>query len=542
MTIDTRARRRILQPLGLALASLIVVTGCTMGAEELPVTGAIIIGTTDEIGTLDPAGSADRGALLVMTNVYPHILTTLPGSTEPVPDIAISAEFTGPTEYTVVLKTGLVFANGHELTASDVKFSIERHGEIGADGGPSALFERVTEIEAVDETTVVFTLAQENDELWPVILSSPAAAIVDEEVFSGASLTDNTAIIKGQPFAGQYTIASFREKDLVQFRANTAYNGALGKPQSNTINLRYFGNAANLDRAIRNGDVDLATRSFDPEAIAGFESDERLTVHTVAGAELRYLALDPALAPFGTATGEQDAAKALVVRQAIAELIDRPSLVAELYEGLYEPLYSFAPGSVREGSELSALYGAAEGAPDTASATTRFREAGITPPVALTIHYAPDSYGALAQSELDVVTRQLTQGGLFSVEVIAEEGGVFADGLAGDGFPMFARSYYPTVFDAEAYLSAMFGPQSAIAPRFSNPEVQALITTPTGGDTGETRDSMITASMRLLAEQLPIIPLLQSNQVLVASSTVSGVETARDASLVLRFSSLSKQG
>lgn len=540
MTTNTRVKRRVIRPLGLALTSLLLVTGCTMGNDERPVAGAIIIGTTDEIGTLDPAGGADRGALLVMTNVYPHLLTTLPGSMEPVPNIAVSAEFTSPNEYTVVLKTGLEFANGHALTASDVKFSIDRQTAIAAKGGPSALFERVTEIEAVDDTTVVFTLSQELDELWPIILSSPAAAIVDEEVFSGNALTENLDIIKGQPFAGQYTIETFREKDLVQFKANTAYNGALDKPLSSTINLRYFGNATNLARALRNGDVDIATQGFSPETIESFSTDENLVVHTIEGAEIRFLAIDPALAPFGSATAERDPAKALVVRQAMAELLDRPSLVAEHYVGLYEPLYSFAPSSVREGAELETLYGGPDGAPDTQSASVQFREAGITPPVAVTIHYSAELYGAFADEELDTISRQLTQGGLFRVEVVADDATTFTAGLTDAGFPVFARSFYPLVLDAEAYLSALFGAHSAIAQRFGNVDVQALITTPTGGDTGVTRSSVISEAMGLLAEQLPIIPLLQANQVLVASAAVTGIETARDSSLVLRFSSLGK--
>lgn len=540
MRTDTRVKRRVVRPLGVVLASLLVVSGCAMEAEDLPVTGAIIIGTTDEIGALDPAGSADRGALLVMSNVYPHVLTTLPGSTDPVPDVAVSAEFTSPTEYTVVLKTGLKFANGHSLTASDVKFSIERHGEIGADGGPSALFERVTGIEVVDDTTVVFTLSQEHDELWPIILSSPAAAIVDEEVFSRNSITNNLDIVKGRPFAGQYTIETFRERDLVQFKANTGYNGALGKPLSGTINLRHFGNAMNLARAIRAGDVDIAAQGFSPEIIASLGDDENLVVHAGTGAEIRFLAIDPALAPFGSATAEYDPDKALVVRQAMADLIDRPSLVGELYASLYEPLYSFAPSGVREGDELAGLYGGAEGAPDTQSATLRFREAGITPPVALAIHYSAEDYGMLADDELDTISRQLMQGGLFTVQVVADDSATFNSGLAGAGFPVFARSFSPLVFDAEAYLSALFGAESVIAPRFANAELGALIATPTGGDTGVTRTRMISEAMDLLAEQLPIIPLLQANQVLVASAEVTGIETARDASLVLRFSSLSK--
>ena len=48
------------------------------------------------------------------------------GSPDVEPDIAVSAEFTAPTEYTVKLKPGLKWANGHDLTASDVKFTFDR--------------------------------------------------------------------------------------------------------------------------------------------------------------------------------------------------------------------------------------------------------------------------------------------------------------------------------------------------------------------------------------------------------------------------------
>ena len=60
----------------------------------------------------------------MQTQVFPYLLNTDYGSTEVVPDLAESAEFTSPTEYTVTLKPGLKWANGNDLTSSDVKFSL----------------------------------------------------------------------------------------------------------------------------------------------------------------------------------------------------------------------------------------------------------------------------------------------------------------------------------------------------------------------------------------------------------------------------------
>lgn len=538
MTSEQRSRRYFL-PISLAVTAAVVFTGCTMEPEPLPVTGALIVGTTDEIGTLDPAGAADRGSLLVMANVYPHLLTTVAGSDEPVLDIAESAEFTSPTEYTVALRPGLTFANGHALTATDVKFSFDRITEIGVEGGPAASFEGVSGIEAVDEVTVVFTLSQSNDEAWPHVLASPAAAIVDEEVFLSNGLTDSANIVKGQPFAGQYVVETFREKELVQFRANASYGGVLEQPLSETVNLRYYGNPANLLRAVRDGDVDLATRGFTAENIEAVAAFDNLVVHTEPGGEIRFLAIDPVAAPFGSGAGANPT-KALAVRQAIGDLVDRSFLVSELYAGVYEPLWSFAPASVREGEELMGLYGGADGAPDSARAKQRFTDADITPPVELSIHYSPESYGALAEVELDWVVRQLTQGGLFSVELVSEDEADFTAGLEGGIFPVFAFSYYPTVFDAEHFAEALFGDDSVLGERFGIPEVQELLATPTGGDTGALRADVVSDEFELLAERLPIVPLLQGNHVLIASTELAGVDAARAGSQLLRFATLSK--
>ena len=67
---------------------------------------ALIVGTTDKVTTLDPAGSYDNGSLAVQTQVFPYLVNTDYNSTEVVPDLAETAEFTSPTEYTVTLPAG----------------------------------------------------------------------------------------------------------------------------------------------------------------------------------------------------------------------------------------------------------------------------------------------------------------------------------------------------------------------------------------------------------------------------------------------------
>src|SRR4051794_41492081 len=81
--------------------------------------GTLTIGTTDKITTIDPAGSYDNGSFAVETQVYPFVMDTPYGSPDVKPSIAESASFTSPTDYTVKLKSGLKWANGHALTSSD---------------------------------------------------------------------------------------------------------------------------------------------------------------------------------------------------------------------------------------------------------------------------------------------------------------------------------------------------------------------------------------------------------------------------------------
>ena len=167
MALHSTPRGRV----GLAVAafgaSALLLAGCAGGSTGGSTDGAasgdpIVVGTTDKVTTLDPAGSYDNGSFAVMNQVYPFLLNSAYGTAEVTPDIAESAEFTSPTEYTVKLKSGLTFANGNDLTASDVKFSFDRMVAINDPNGPASLLGNLDSVEAPDT-------------IWPLPTSWPAA-------------------------------------------------------------------------------------------------------------------------------------------------------------------------------------------------------------------------------------------------------------------------------------------------------------------------------------------------------------------------------
>src|SRR3954464_4770192 len=189
-SVSSGGRRALAASAGIAMTALaLTACGGGGGGSGGGSGNSLTIGTTDVINTLDPAGSYDNGSFTVMNQVYPFLMNTAPGSPDVQPDIAESADFSAPTDYTVKLKDGLKFANGHDLTSSDVKFSFDRQVTIADENGPSVLLGKIESVEAVDDTTVVFHLKNGDDQTFAQILSSPAAPIVDEEVFSADSVT-----------------------------------------------------------------------------------------------------------------------------------------------------------------------------------------------------------------------------------------------------------------------------------------------------------------------------------------------------------------
>ncbi|GHG50077.1 peptide ABC transporter substrate-binding protein [Flavimobilis marinus] len=541
--------RRSLRAVGAIAALGLVLTACadTSEGDDPTATGgtagggtdSISVGTTDVITSLDPAGSYDNGSFAVQNQVFPFLLNTPYGSPDVEPDIAESAEFTAPNEYTVTLKEGLTFANGHELTSSDVKFSFDRQLGIADPNGPSSLLYNLDSVAAPDERTVVFTLKSENDQTFPQILSSPVGPIVDEEVFSPTELTPADTIVAEKAFGGQYLITDYTENELIRYEAFEDYMGLLEPAVTKVVTAQYFTEETSLKLAVQQGDVDVAFRSLSPTDLADLAQDENVTVHEGPGGEIRYIVFNFATQPYGTDTADADEAKALAVRQAAAHLLDRQALSEEIYQGSFTPLYSYVPDGLTGAAEpLKELYGDGAGAPDADAAAAALSEAGVETPVALNLQYSPDHYGNSSDEEYAMIEAQLEASGLFDVSLQSTLWDTYSTERREDVYPAYQLGWFPDYSDADNYLSPFFLPENFLGNHYEDDAATEAILGQASEADEAARTALIEDAQRIVAEDLSTLPYLQGAQVAVAGTDITGVTL--DASFKFRYAPLGR--
>ena len=545
MSLHHSARGRAGLALGAVGASVILLAGCAGGGSSNDGGSSgggdqIVVGTTDKVTTLDPAGSYDNGSLAVQTQVFPYLVNTDYNSTEVVPDLAESAEFTSPTEYTVKLPKGLKWANGNDLTSSDVKFSFDRNVKIADPNGASSLLYNLDSVSTPDDETVVFTLKTANDQVFPFILTSFPGAIVDEEVFSADAVTPDQDIVDADAFGGPYSITSWDFNKAVEFTPNPEYKGLLAAPENGGVILSYFAESSNMKLAVQEGDIDVAARSLSATDVEDLGTNDKVKVVDGPGGEIRYIVFNFDTQPYGATTSEADTAKALAVRQAVADLVDREAISEQVYKGTYTPLYSYVPEGFAGATDvLKGLYGDGNGGPDAAKAKATLEAAGVATPVKLSLQYSPDHYGPSSGDEYALVKSQLEADGLFEVDLKSTEWVQYSKDRTSDVYPAYQLGWFPDYSDADNYLTPFFLTNNFLGNHFSDAQTEELILQQAVETDPDKRTQEIEDIQARVAELLSTVPLLQGAQVAVTGTDVDGV--ILDASFKLRFAPITKK-
>jgi peptide/nickel transport system substrate-binding protein len=509
------------------------VAGCGLGRPKDAVSGEYLtVGTTDKVSTMDPAGSYDNGSFQIMNQVYPFLMNFVPGTGELRADIAQSCRFSAPTVYSCTLKPGLKFANGHDLTSADVKFSFDRERVIDDPNGPQSLLANLDSIATPDPLTVEFTLKLPNDQTFPQVLATNAGPIVDDEVFPPDALLDDARIATAEPFAGPFSMTTYRKNELIGLQANPEYQGVLGKPRSELVGVKYYASSDNLKIDIENGAIDVAGRSLSPTDIEGLRRNPNLVIHEGPGGELRYLVFNMQTMP--GATPEQK----LAVRKAIASTVDREALSRDVYKGTYAPAYSVVPQSIQGANEaFKNVYG---DKPNVAKARQLITGAGVAIPVVLNLQYNPDHYGASSSEEYAALKNQLDASGLFRVNLQSTEWVTYTAERVKDAYPIYQLGWFPDFPDADNYLTPFFTPDNFIVNHFDDPRIAALITAEATEPDPARREALIGQIQQELAENhISTLPLLTGKQIVVAGDDIDGV--LLDKSFKFQFTPLQRK-
>ncbi|MCW2770642.1 MAG: peptide transporter substrate-binding protein [Aeromicrobium sp.] len=526
---------------GVALAA------CGSGKGDSSSGSGIVVGTTDKVVSIDPAASYDNGSMNVQTQVFQYLLNYPEGSTELTPDAADKCDYDTPTTYVCTIKPGLKFANGHDLTASDVAFSYKRIVTIADPSGPSSLLGAMKSVEATDDKTVTFTLNAANDQTFPQILVTSAGPIVDEETYPADKVLDDDAAVKANGFSGPYTIAKYSKNQLAEFKANPDYQGTYGKATTDKVTMKYYAKAENLKLDIKNKDIDVAFRSLTPTDIADLDKTKGLKVFTGAGGELRYITFNLTTMP-----GDNKEQKR-AIRQAMAASVDRAELSKQVYKNTYTPAYSMVPNGQAGATEpFKDVYGET---PDKAKAKKFLDDAGVKAPVTIKLQYNPDHYGSSSDQEYNAVKRQLEASGLFKVDLQSTEWVTYSEEYNADAYPVFQLGWFPDFPDADNYLSPFLAPYDTKkkvngnftnshyndqATEFADPTMTKLLDDERTDSDKASREATLKEIQDRVASQVPYLPLLTGSQVAIGVDGIKGIDKTLDASFKFRFTSLSK--
>ncbi len=220
--------------------------------------------STDAIRVTDPAAITNAASAMVSLNVFQRLMTGPPGQFVLKPDAAKDCLFTAKTAYTCTLKKDLTFSNGHPLTSSDVKFSIQRAARLDIPGSSTGLLTSLRRIETPDDLTVRFVLSRPDTEFgWA--LASPAASIVDEEVYDADEVRAPDQPIVG---SGPFSVTSFGDGELVlaKFDAYLGYNRA----RLDALVYRTAADSGTIEDAMKKGRVDVVWRGLNAAAITRY--------------------------------------------------------------------------------------------------------------------------------------------------------------------------------------------------------------------------------------------------------------------------------
>jgi len=255
-------------------------------ADAAPASGStdtIIIGTTDEVNSLDAQDAWATHDWEIIKNTGLPLLTYEPGTTNLVPGAAVDMPVVsedGKT-YTFTLKDGLKFADGTPVTSADYVRSWKRF-ELG--GQVSVLVQGyVADVTAPDEKTVVYTL-KDSYSFFPALVATAPFVVSNPASFPDDAIVAFPEVLDG---LGPYRMVSNAPGEQLVLEANPNYVGT--PPNIKNVIIRYFADPATLANAVEKGEIDIAWRVLGPVEAARLQSVEGLTVETINAPALRYL-------------------------------------------------------------------------------------------------------------------------------------------------------------------------------------------------------------------------------------------------------------
>ncbi len=392
-----------------------------------PVKDTLVVGQGADAKSLDPHATNDQPSSRVSKQIY-ETLVNQNEAMELEPGLAESWTQIDELTYEFKLKQGVLFHNGEELKASDVKFTILRALEsshIGHIVGPID----GEKIEVIDDYTIRIST---KDPFAPLIahFAHTAMGILNEKAVTEAGEDYGQNPVGTGPFK----FVSWVNGDKIDLERFEEYHGEPAKVKYVTI--RNLSDNTTRTIELESGGVDIAY-DIQPSDVARVEENSELTL-------LRDMNLSTAYVGFNTEKAPYDN---LLVRQAINYALDMDTIVDVVYEGVGAPSNGPLGPNVWASNQDLEQYGF-----NIEKAKELMKEAGYENGFKTTI-WTNDNQQRMDIAE--IAQNQLKEIGI-EAEVKVVEWGAYLDGTANGEHDMFILGWVTVTGDPDYGLYALF--------------------------------------------------------------------------------------
>ena len=463
-------KKRYLVVLSMMLILSLLVVGCSSKPEQTVTTEApsttapaesttapvastkdtLIVGMGADAKSLDPHATNDQPSSRVSKQIY-ETLVNQNEAMDLEPGLAESWTQIDELTFEFKLKQGVMFHNGEELKASDVKFTLLRALEsshighiVGAIDGEK--------IEIVDDYTIRIST---KEPFAPMIahMAHTATGILNEKAVTEAGEDYGQKPVGTGPFK----FVNWVTGDKIELERFDGYHGTA--PLVKNLVFRNISDNTTRTIELESGGVDIAY-DIQPTDVARVEANSDLTLLRDINLSTTYIGFNAKKAPYDN----------VKVRQAINYALDMEAIVDAVYGGVGAPSKGPLGPNVWASNQDLAGYGF-----DVEKAKELMKEAGYENGFKTTI-WTNDNQQRMDIAE--IVQNQLKAIGI-EAEVKVVEWGAYLDGTANGEHDMFILGWVTVTGDPDYGLYALFhsSQHGAAGNRtfYSNPRVDALL-------------------------------------------------------------------
>lgn len=472
--------------------------------DAAPISGGTFTRLYSDPPTLDPHLAGDTTSAGIIVEVFGG-LATIDKDLNIAPDLAEDWDVSnGGRTYTFRLRENATFHDGRQVTAEDVKWSIERAGDpatqaptvdlflgdiVGFKDKVNGIASDVSGVKIIDDRTIEIT-ADAPKAYFLAKLTYPTSFVLDKN-----NVTDDASWLRAPNGTGPFRLAEYTPGEVIRLTAFEGYH--LGAPfLSEVVNILSGGDPLLM---YENDEIDVTGVGLtNLDAILDPANPlNRDVKQSPPSFSTYYMGMNVAEPPF-------DDPK---VRLALNYAIDRDTISKTLLKGLLSPANSILPPGFPGYDESIGEYNFD---PEKAKRLLSESKYGANmddfPDITLSL---PGSFGSSISSSTEAILAMWQETLGIEVDVLQTEWATYLQDQRNGRFQMFGGAGWVADYpDPENFLDILlYSKSSNNHINYSNPVVDGLLVQARTEQDQEKRFDLYNQAERLILKDAPWIPL-----------------------------------